>query len=78
MSVRELGYRWGSCGPGRNLNFHCRTLCLPPRMVEFVVVHELVHLIESHHGTGFWRRVERVIPDFADHKRWLAENGGRY
>ncbi len=78
VSVRELGYRWGSCGPGGNLNFHWRTLCLPPRMVEYVIVHELVHLVEPHHGPGFWRRVERVIPDFADRKRWLAENGGRY
>lgn len=78
VCVRELGYRWGSCGPGGTLNFHWRTLCLPPRMVEYVIVHELVHLVEPHHGPGFWRRVERVIPDFADRKRWLAENGGRF
>jgi predicted metal-dependent hydrolase len=78
VNVRELGYRWGSCGPAGNLNFHWRTICLPPRIVEYVVVHELVHLIESHHGKDFWRRVERVIPDFAVRKRWLAENGHRF
>ena len=77
VNVRALGYRWGSCGTRRNLNIHWRTVCLPPRMVEYVVVHELVHLIEPHHGKDFWRRVERVIPDFDDRKRWLAEIGHR-
>ena len=78
VDVRELGYRWGSCGPRGNLNFHWRVVCLPPRIVEYVVVHELVHLVEPHHGTEFWRRVERVIPDYAARKRWLAENGNRF
>ena len=78
VDVRELGYRWGSCGPGGNLNFHWRTVCLPPRMVEYVVVHELVHLAEPHHGAEFWRRLGRVLPDFEDRKRWLAENGHRF
>ena len=58
-----------------SLNFHWRTLCLPPRTVEYVVIHELVHLVEPYHGKDFWRRVERIIPDFADRKRWVAENG---
>ncbi len=78
VDVRELGYRWGSCGPGGNLNFHWRTVSLPPRMVEYVVVHELVHLAEPHHGAEFWRRLGRVLPDFKDRKRWLAENGHRF
>jgi predicted metal-dependent hydrolase len=46
--------------------------------VEYVAVHELVHIVEPHHGSGFWRRVERVILDFAERKRWLAESGGLY
>jgi Protein of unknown function DUF45 len=68
----------GLVRPGRKPQLPRRTLCLPPRVVEYVIVHELVHLVEPHHGPGFWRRVERVIPDIADRKRWLAENGGRY
>jgi len=43
--------------------------------VEYVVVHELVHLIEPHHTPGFWMRVERALPDFAAKKQWLAEHG---
>ena len=41
----------------------------------FVVVHELVHLREPHHSPGFWRAVERVLPDFELRRQWLAEHG---
>jgi len=75
--VRDLGYRWGSCGKSGGLYFHWRSVLLPPRVVEYIVVHELVHLIEPHHNRDFWQRVERAIPDFAIRKQWLAENGAR-
>jgi len=76
--VQDLGYRWGSCGKGGKLYFHWKTILLPPRIVEYVVVHELAHLHEGHHSKGFWQRVERVLPDFAGRKGWLAENGAGY
>jgi len=75
VAVRDLGYRWGSCGKGGNLYFHWRTILLPPRIVEYVVVHELAHLQEAHHTPDFWLRVERAMPDFAGRKQWLAERG---
>jgi type I restriction enzyme, R subunit len=73
--VQDLGYRWGSCGKGAKLYFHWRSILLPPRIVEYVVVHELVHLLEPHHTPAFWTRVERAIPDFAARKQWLSEHG---
>jgi len=75
ISVQDLGYRWGSCGKGGRLYFHWRTILLPPRIVEYIAVHELVHLQHPHHTPQFWARVERVMPDFALRKAWLAENG---
>jgi predicted metal-dependent hydrolase len=75
VAVQDLGYRWGSCGRGDKLYFHWRTVLLPPRIVEYVVVHELVHLAESRHSPDFWLRVERAMPDFARRKSWLAVNG---
>lgn len=74
--VQDLGYRWGSCGKGGRLNFHWRTILLPAPIIEYVVVHELVHLHEPHHTPAFWSLVERVLPDFEARKRWLAERGG--
>jgi len=76
--VRELGYRWGSCGRSGELQFHWRTIQLPPTAVEYVVVHELVHLREPHHGADFWRRIQRAMPNFAERKLWLAEHGAEY
>ena len=74
--VQDLGYRWGSCGKGGKLYFHWRSILLPPRIVEYIVVHELVHLREPHHTPEFWTRVERAMPDFAQRKQWLAERAG--
>jgi predicted metal-dependent hydrolase len=78
VRVMDLGHRWGSCSPTGNVNFNWRTICLPPRIVEYVVVHELVHLGEHHHGPEFWTRLARAMPDYAHRKRWLAENSVRY
>lgn len=75
IDVRDLGYRWGSCGRGSKLYFHWRTIMLPPAIIDYVVIHELVHLIEDHHTPTFWQRVERALPDFERRKQWLAENG---
>ncbi len=78
VQVRELGYRWGSCGHKGDLYFHWRVAMLPRTMIEYVVVHELVHLIEPHHTHAFWDRVERVVSDWCDRKQWLAQNGVSY
>jgi len=75
VTVQELGYRWGSCGKGGRLYFHWKSILLPPRIVEYVVVHELTHLLEPHHTPSFWQRVERSMPDFELRKQWLAEHG---
>jgi len=78
VKVQDIGYRWGSCGKGDWLYFHWKTILLPPRVIEYVIVHELVHLSEAHHTPAFWTRVERVLPDFAARKRWLLENAAEW
>jgi predicted metal-dependent hydrolase len=75
VRVHDLGYRWGSCGKGDYLYFHWKAILLPPRIVEYVVVHEIAHLQEPHHTPAFWLRVERAMPDYAQRKTWLAEHG---
>lgn len=75
VTVQDLGFRWGSCGKGGRLYFHWQSILLPPRIVDYVVVHELVHLREPHHTPAFWRAVERILPDWELRRRWLAEHG---
>ncbi len=78
IRVRDLGNRWGSCNGDGRLNFHWKTIRLPPSLVEYIIVHELVHLKEPQHNAAFWRYVERVLPDYHERKRLLAERGTRY
>lgn len=78
LVVQDLGFRWGSCGKGGALYFHWRAILLPARIVEYVVAHEMVHLHEAHHTPAFWTRLERVMPDFAQRKQWLAEKGASF
>lgn len=73
IDVRDLGYRWGSCGKNSVLYFSWRVLQLPVRLVDYVVVHELVHLEESHHGPEFWHAVERALPDYAQRRDELRQ-----
>jgi len=75
VRVQDLGYRWGSCGKGSWLYFHWKSILLPARIAEYIVVHEMAHLHEPHHTPEFWRRVERAMPDFKLRKDWLSQHG---
>ena len=75
IHVQDLGYRWGSCSRGERLNFHWKTILLPPRIAEYVVAHELVHIRTPHHTLEFWEKLERAMPDYSARKAWLAGHG---
>lgn len=78
VQIRDLGYRWGSCGRAGGVNFHWTVILLPARVIDYVVVHELAHLVEPNHTPVFWARVARALPEYAERKAWLAERGGQY
>lgn len=73
IRVRNLGFRWGSCGSDGTLYFHWKTILLPASIVEYIAAHELAHLLDRSHGAKFWQLVERAIPDYRARKTWLAE-----
>jgi predicted metal-dependent hydrolase len=75
VDVRDLGFRWGSCGKNGRLYFHWRTILLPPHIVDYILVHEIVHLLETRHTRAFWQRIERSMPDYGLRKDWLAASG---
>ena len=75
LEVRDCAFRWGSCGRAGGLNFHWATILLPASVVEYIIVHEMIHLREHHHTPEFWLRVERALPDYERRKEWIAQHG---
>jgi predicted metal-dependent hydrolase len=75
VKVSDLRFRWGSCTPKNNLNFNWRLIKAPLPVVEYVIVHELAHLIEENHTPKFWSIVKTQLPRYREAKDWLKENG---
>jgi len=65
--------RWGSCGPDGTLRFNWRVMMLEPRLIDYVVVHELAHLSVRNHSPDFWNLVNKMIPDAKERRRGLRE-----
>jgi predicted metal-dependent hydrolase len=75
MVVRELGNRWASCSPTGNLGFHWKCMMAPPKIIDYIVVHELCHMHHLDHSDAFWNEVDKVLPDYYERKEWLRKNG---
>ena len=77
IAIRMQRTRWGSCSSKGNLNFNCLLGLTPPEVLDYVVVHELCHLIELNHSKRFWDAVAKTIPDYKVHRKWLKDNGNK-
>jgi len=75
--VKKQKKRWGSCSSKNNLNFNWKTIMAPMSIVDYLVVHELAHLIHDNHSRDFWATVAAIIPDIKEKKEWLKVNGKR-
>jgi predicted metal-dependent hydrolase len=75
VAVRELRSRWASCSPTGNLAFHWKCMMAPPKIIDYIVVHELCHMRHLDHSDAFWNEVDKVMPDFYERKEWLRKNG---
>jgi predicted metal-dependent hydrolase len=66
---------WGSCSAGKNINLSTRLLFAPPEVIDYVIIHELAHLIELNHSDRFWKLVSEVMPQYEEKEKWLRKNG---
>jgi len=75
IRINNATTRWGSCGPKDTLNFTWRLIMAPARVVDYVVMHELMHLKQKNHSHKFWAQVTQMMPDYKQDERWLKKNG---
>ncbi len=75
ITIRDQKTRWGSCSANGTLSFNYRLMLAPPRVLDYVVVHELCHLTHMNHSTDFWNMVASILPDYKEYRKWLKENG---
>lgn len=67
VAIRNQRRCWGSCSSLKNLNFNYKILFLPPHLSDYIIVHELCHLVEMNHGQQFWDLVAQQAPDYKMH-----------
>ncbi len=75
VRINRAKGRFGSCGPNGSLNFSCFLSLYPTEAIEYVVVHELCHILEHNHSPRFYAQIERVMPDYRERQR-LIRNAG--
>ena len=77
VRVKEQKTLWGSCSSKNNINLNYLLIMAPMKVIDYVIVHELVHTIHKNHSSKFWQKVETIIPNYKDARKWLKENGYR-
>jgi len=77
IKIKEQKRRWGSCSSRGSIYFNWRIIMAPPLVVDYVIVHEMSHLINRNHSPKFWKQVESILPDYKARKTWLRDHGVR-
>lgn len=75
VAIRDQKSRWGSCSAKKNLNFNWKLIMAPEEALNYVVIHELCHLIEFNHSARFWSLVQERMPEYEYWKKWLKAHG---
>lgn len=75
IRIKRMSSRWGSCGPRGDININWLLAFTPDAVLEYVVVHELCHLLQRNHSIAFWELVSEHLPEHARERAWLRAHG---
>ena len=78
VSLSSARTRWGSCHTSGRIHLNWRLIQMPAHLLDYVVAHEVAHLIEMNHSHRFWRTVARLMPDYPERRKELRHEGHRY
>jgi len=73
VKIRNQERRWGSCSKNGEIRFNWKIIMVPSSVIDYVITHELCHLIYPHHSAHFWQKVQSIIPGFKKRRSWLKE-----
>ena len=74
VRIKNQKTRWGSCSSKRNLNFNLRLMMAPPDAIDYIIVHELCHLVHMNHSKSFWALVAKHCPNCKAWHQWFKQN----
>ena len=77
VTIKSFKSRWGSCSITGGIQYNWKIIIAPDWIVNYVVIHELCHMLHHNHSPAFWKSVERYCQDYKDCSKWLKINGGR-
>ena len=66
--------KWGTCDSSGNLAFNWRTIMLPHKIIDYIVVHEITHILEMNHSKAFWEVVQAIVPDYKSRRQLLKSS----
>ncbi len=78
LIIRHQQKRWGSCSPSGELRINLRIMMAPALVIDYVVAHEICHLLVMNHSKRFWSTVEQVMPDYRARRQMLRETEHLY
>ena len=76
LSIRVKNYksRWGSCSAKGDISYNWKIIFAPSKIIDYLIIHELSHLVFFNHSKRFWLKVEEYQPDFKENRKWLKDN----
>ena len=75
VKVLDLQNRWASWTPKNGLNFHWKCVMAPVSVLDYIIMHEMVHLKYPNHSADFWNELDKKMPNFREQEKWLKRNG---
>ncbi|PKN52634.1 MAG: M48 family peptidase [Deltaproteobacteria bacterium HGW-Deltaproteobacteria-13] len=78
IRITSARQRWGSCSEDNSLAFSFRLMMAPPEVIDYVIIHELMHIRQKNHSSKFWNLVVEHTPDYKTHRRWFRDNNHQF
>jgi predicted metal-dependent hydrolase len=74
LKLSSAKTRWGSCSAKNSLNFSWRLILCPTDVIDYLVVHELAHILQKNHSPKYWQQVAAILPNYKQQQKWLKAN----